>query len=234
MSVAQERRDMSKVRFQNMELRRQRILDAARKIVVDKGIDALTTRGLADAANISAPTLYNLIGSKDDIIRAMVVRSVEEFKSRVKLDDYDSALDMMEAIIEAATDPDVDGADFAKAIIISGDRVAGTFAAKGDKIIQASKAGELSIEIAARVCRKAIAQGILRGNLCASEIGHQLFICYRGPRRDWAYGLISLQEAKRRIKRGFYITMAADASPEYREILLVKIQALDTDKAVAA
>jgi len=48
--------------------RRERILDAARKLVAERGYDGLTMRDLARAAKVSVPTLYNLFGSKDAIL----------------------------------------------------------------------------------------------------------------------------------------------------------------------
>ena len=68
---------MSQTRARNMERRRQRILEAAGSIIPKKGVDGLTTRGLADVAGVTAPTLYNLIGGKDEIIRAMIGEGVE-------------------------------------------------------------------------------------------------------------------------------------------------------------
>ena len=216
---------MRTTRDKNMEQRRQRILDAARAIIFEGGIDALTTRGIAKAAGVTAPTLYNLIGGKDDIIRAMVVKSVEDVRTRLKLDQFDSAFDMIEAIIEAATNPEFEGSEYARAIIVSSDRIAGAFASTGDNNALVSKAGVISVEIATAACRMAISQGVLRGTIPATELGQQLFICYRGPRRDWAYRLISREEATRRIRRGFYLTLAADASPQARGTFLQKIEA---------
>jgi AcrR family transcriptional regulator len=48
--------------------RRERILDAARKLVQKRGYDGLTMRDLAAEAKVSVPTLYNLFGSKDAIL----------------------------------------------------------------------------------------------------------------------------------------------------------------------
>lgn len=214
---------------ENMEQRRQRILDAARSIIVQSGVDGLTTRGIAEAAGVTAPTLYNLIGSKDDIIRAMVVKSVEDVKSRLKLEQYTSAFTMIEAIIDAATDPEFEGSDYARAIIVFSDQIARAFASTGDNNAQVSKAGIISIEIATTMCQMAISQNVLRGTVSAGQLGDQLFICYHGPRRDWAYRLISREEVTRRIWRGFYLTLAADASEQAREIFLKKICALNDE-----
>ncbi len=221
---------MSEVRAKNMELRRQRILDAAREIIVEKGIDGLTTRGLAEAAGVTAPTLYNLIGGKKDIIRAMVVRSAESFKDRVKLEEASTALEWIETIVRAATDPEDEGPEYLRAMIISSDRIAGTYAAEGDGGSEVSRAGQISIEVLTTACKQAIAKGYLRGNIPASELAQQLFICTRGPQRDWSYELIGTEEATRRVRRGFYLTIAADASQELRDELIQQITVVDDQR----
>ena len=55
-----------------MELRRQRILAAARTTLARDGFDALTVRSLAEQAGITVPTIYNLVGSKDDLLRQLI------------------------------------------------------------------------------------------------------------------------------------------------------------------
>jgi len=47
---------------------RERILEAARAIILDKGIDALSVRILAKEANLALRTIYNLFGSKEAVV----------------------------------------------------------------------------------------------------------------------------------------------------------------------
>ena len=225
---------MSDVRARNMEKRRQRILEAAREIIVDKGVDRLTTRGLAEAAGVTAPTLYNLIGGKDDIIRAMIVESVERVWDKLSFDSCETPLEMAEHIIETAFDHVMADEDFFRAAMLGTDHVMGSFAARGDMAADHSSAGQRSADMATAACRAAIAQGQLQGRISAETLGLEMFISYRGPTRDWAQGIISAEECRRRQLRGFYLVMAADATPEFREILLGKIEALEKDVAAKA
>ena len=48
--------------------RRVKILRTARRLVSEVGYDGLTMRGLATAAEVSPKTLYNLFGSKDELL----------------------------------------------------------------------------------------------------------------------------------------------------------------------
>jgi AcrR family transcriptional regulator len=62
-----------------MAERRERILEAAREIVAERGYEGLTIRELAQAAGVTAPTIYNLIGSKDQVLVAAVAELTERF-----------------------------------------------------------------------------------------------------------------------------------------------------------
>lgn len=53
--------------------RQQRILDCARQAISDVGYEALTMKDLAEASQVSIKTLYNLFGSKDELLLAAVV-----------------------------------------------------------------------------------------------------------------------------------------------------------------
>lgn len=229
MHAAGETNHVSETRTRNMEKRRQRILEAARAIIIDQGIDGLTTRGLAKAAGVTAPTLYNLIGGKEEILRTMISQGVEKVWARLNFESLESPLDMAERIIEQAAQVVDDDADYFRAMILGADRIIGSYTAQGDLVSTASVAGQRSIEMAATACAAAISQGLLRGNLPAAELGQQMFICYRGPVRDWAYGLISREETKRRTMRGFYLVMAADASPDFRDLLVEKAKLLEAE-----
>jgi len=68
-----------KLREQKMAERRERILVAAREIIADGGLDALTTRALAQRARVTVPTVYNLLGSKDEVLFAAVEDQTQRF-----------------------------------------------------------------------------------------------------------------------------------------------------------
>jgi AcrR family transcriptional regulator len=52
--------------------RRSHILAVARQLIVERGYDGVTMRDLAAVAGVSVPTLYNLCGGKDDLLRQAV------------------------------------------------------------------------------------------------------------------------------------------------------------------
>jgi len=57
---------------QQMRERRQRILEATRELIGERGFGGVTMRDLAHRSRVSVPTLYNQFGSKDALL-AMAV-----------------------------------------------------------------------------------------------------------------------------------------------------------------
>ena len=64
----------------------ERILDAAAELVVAEGVDALTTRGVADLAGVPVASLYQHFADKDEILLALVERDVAEMDAQVAAD----------------------------------------------------------------------------------------------------------------------------------------------------
>ena len=61
-----------KARTPRQEARQDRILAVAREVIAQHGYDGLTMRDLANAADVSPTTLYNLYANKDALVLAAV------------------------------------------------------------------------------------------------------------------------------------------------------------------
>lgn len=64
---------------EQMTERRERILAEAREIIGAHGFEGLTMRALAQAAGVTVPTIYNLIGSKDEVLFGAVAEQTDRF-----------------------------------------------------------------------------------------------------------------------------------------------------------
>jgi AcrR family transcriptional regulator len=63
---------LSSIREKGKARRKQQIIQAAKRLLAAGGIEALSTRKLAEAAELSVHTLYALVGSKDKILEAVM------------------------------------------------------------------------------------------------------------------------------------------------------------------
>lgn len=86
--------------------RRVRIVDAAAELLQGGGIDALTMRALSDRAGVSVPTIYNLIGGRDEVLVAVLDRWSTVFdaeQATLAADPVDRCFDLGDRIVATFT-----------------------------------------------------------------------------------------------------------------------------------
>jgi AcrR family transcriptional regulator len=62
------------------------LLDAAQRIVVERGVDALTTRDIAEGADAPVASLYQYFSDKEDVLLALALRDMAEMDEQVAKD----------------------------------------------------------------------------------------------------------------------------------------------------
>ena len=64
----------------------EELLDAAARLVTEDGADALTTRGIAEAAGVPVASLYQYFAAKEDVLLALAGRDMAEMDEQVLTD----------------------------------------------------------------------------------------------------------------------------------------------------
>lgn len=200
--------------------RAERILDHARAMIAEEGFDALKIRELAARAELTVPTIYNLIGGKSEIlariIEALVAR-LHEVQSQTGDDDIEAGFEQQ---ITRLADLFAQDEDFYRAAFVAGDR-SGLFEQRSDHGIFAR-----SLQQPVEACRSAQAAGLLQGAISAEQLGRQVYDSYRLARQDWANGYFDLEGFRTQALTGVFLSLAADAAPAFRERLLKRISSL--------
>ena len=62
------------------------LLDAAARLVVERGVEALTTREIAEAAGAPVASLYQYFADKEDVLLALAQRDMDEMDTQVAAD----------------------------------------------------------------------------------------------------------------------------------------------------
>ena len=77
------------------------IIEKAAALFRSKGFTAASMREIADAVGVEAPSLYNHIGSKSEILQAICIKVADEFTSHLSLVEKTtgSKIDLIENII---------------------------------------------------------------------------------------------------------------------------------------
>ena len=88
---------------------RQRLLDAARHVVVRDGAEAATTRSILDEAGLSAGALYSYFSSKEELLRQLATQIVEDNATSHEAEAGDEAVDLARRfVVDALTTPQAD------------------------------------------------------------------------------------------------------------------------------
>jgi AcrR family transcriptional regulator len=61
----------------------EELLDAAARLVVDQGVESLSTRDIAEAAGAPVASLYQYFADKEDVLLALAQRDMDEMDTQV-------------------------------------------------------------------------------------------------------------------------------------------------------
>lgn len=95
MSKSGKRRYTSELRNRAADATKARVIDAAKKLFMRRGIDGVTIAEIAEKAGVAAPTIYALYKSKEGILRTLMRTALfgPRFQeARTKLDGVTDAV----------------------------------------------------------------------------------------------------------------------------------------------
>lgn len=92
------------LRLEQKAERRGRILDAAREIIASRGYQRLTMRDLARKARVTVPTIYNLIGSKEELLLAAVQQQTANFIAGINASPRQTPASRILSVVDVCID----------------------------------------------------------------------------------------------------------------------------------
>lgn len=214
---------MSETRNANMEKRRRRILRQARMLLAEGGFDTLNLRDLAAASDVTVPTIYNLIGNKNALLKALVADAFANFEKSLKAQlpcptEEIPALMMSTLVQMVACDE-----GYYRASHLAGERLENKAQDRSDYDL---KRPTLRV-IAHKFCDQARAEGLLRGEVNSEALVELMINNQQAAMRDWAHQMLSLEEMQTQALRGFYVALAADAQDSFREKIIGWLKSLE-------
>ncbi len=206
----------------NVEARRHRILDAARRLIAEGGMAALSMRKLAAEAGLSVTTLYNLYGVRDEILNALIHDAVDRMEPVLDAEaPLDDPLERCRAIITVSVAHfDEHEAIYRPMMVASYEGLSST--AVADRRMAKRAAGMQSEAI-----EQAIAQGLLHDTLSPDRLGEQIYHGYELACVQWAFGLIDIAGFEARALYGLYLALLAVAIDEVRPQLEAHLRDLE-------
>jgi len=199
------------------------IVAAARELMQQSGDVGFSMRALAERAGVSIATPYNLFGSKQAILVAVLDTDLE---------DYQRALAAMPA---HGVDSLFDAVSLMADLL---EREPGFYRAVLAEIFR-DRGGELSKLVGGpryllwkRMLGEVAGKGLLDHHACSDAFAVTLNQLNSTIVQEWALGLIGMQEMRARLRYGMALTLLGIATPKSRRALAAHLdkarQELDT------
>lgn len=194
---------------------RRRVLNAASALVTEHGLEALTMRRLAAEAEVSVATLYNLIGGRDDIVRALGLYFLEElneaYAEASAPDPIAKAQEILNVLINNVS------AQLPRPLLL--------------KLLSDSQLYEELIpdwkDPLADTMREMVASGVLEEEINIDIVSKQVWWSQLGYMRQWAAGRLEEHELRAAVQHNLVLCLLALSTPAGREDLLQHARVLE-------
>ena len=167
-----------------MEARRARILTAATDLMVKGGPEGLTMRRLAESADVSVNTIYNLIGRRDTVVAVLVAQVIEAIASAVDQQDGGDPLRRCEAVVDQATALVIENQELTRPLA----REIFGHSGPGSAMARAWGTETLGSAIAA-----AMDAGVLDNRLSPAPLAETVYAVWANSALSWAHGVIDAE-----------------------------------------
>lgn len=210
-------------RDQNMQLRRARLIAEARGLLARGGFEALNLRDLARMADVTVPTIYNLIGNKDEVLLALGADVLKEVEKRISTVNSSDPLVLASAPVEESTRLFAENEDLYRAAFLAIEWLDQRPRHHAEAAQILVWAGDVFAN-GFQACRKA---GLLKGRVSLQMLGQMMMRCFRTSCREWALGLSNLEEFRCIALSDLYMTLAVDADDAFHRQLVQRIGRLE-------
>lgn len=197
------------------EQRRRQIVRAARRLMQETGQTGFSMRALADRADVSIATPYNLFGSKQAVMYAVLDADLAAYQKRLERLQSNELEVFFRAVSVAATlygkEP-----NFYQAVLFAVYHDGGTEFR--------SIFGGPRHAIWKHMVTSAMEAGVLEETVEPNTYAISLASNFSSSIMEWANGALSLKEMEARAHYGFAVALRGVCTPAYREALWDKIQ----------
>jgi AcrR family transcriptional regulator len=194
-----------------MERRRACILQEASRLLATGGLEALTLRTLAENAGVTVPTIYNLIGGKEQVIGCLTAEALAAVNAALAALPALRGVDRAEAAVRGhftlcLSDPHRYGA-----LYRSLRETPGRPFSHAEELFCAS-------------VREAVQSGDLHGRLQPEPLGRHILHGQIETFRLWGVGALNASATEARALYALHVAFMADATKQGRRKLLERVR----------
>jgi AcrR family transcriptional regulator len=197
---------------------RTAIIDAAYDLLREVGADDLSVKMIAERADVSAATIYNLFGSKGAVLEKVYERDFEAFTAKVSAAGSATALDEMFEAIRIVADLYRADPSFYRGMTIRNPR------AERELVISVQGPRQAFWQ---RLLERAVGERDLAADTRTDLLGMAMLQLGGGAFGAWVADLITLEEMELQTAYGLARLLLSVARPAARAGLLARIAATE-------
>jgi len=202
----------------NKERRRKQILEAAAELLAREGPEGMSMRKLAREAEVSVATLYNICGTREEIIWAVVVERFGRLYEVLQEVPESRPIERMHAVITATARHFESDARLSRAVMLAA--IEQGPGGPGTPVLFV--AAVFSEEI-----RRAIAAGTLRDDLDPEVLSGHLTRAYLHGMLSWSRGFMSSDSFEATVLYSLYESLLGIASEALRPEILQQLRTVE-------
>mgnify|MGYP000046799335 FL=1 len=199
----------------NKTKRRDAILDAAVILLGTRDSNDITTEEIAALAGVSAATVYNLVGTRNELMYQLVSRILTDLAESLKALDPGDPIAEAQLIIEHTVRAFVSNPNAYRQVVAVTQRAAAAHPTPVDPS---------SFQVVAM--RQAQSMGIIRDDIDASGLARQIFLSYTGAAMQWSAGRLDDAGLLTAARHGLFTVLAAAATDDHREEFIDRMRPL--------
>lgn len=211
-------------RERHKDQRRTRIVDAAYDLLREVGADDLSVKMIAERADVSAATIYNLFGAKGAVLEKVYARDFEAFVQKVAAAGPMSALDAIFESIRIAADLYRSDPAFYRGMSIRDPRAE-------PELVVSVQGPRLAFWQA--LLARAVAERDLAADTRIDLVSMAMMQLGGGAFGAWVADLVGVDEMERQTCYGLARLLLGVARPAGRAKLQARIDAIEAAQALA-
>ncbi len=209
-------------RERNVEARRQRILQAARVLLTRGGLGALSMRKLAEESSLSVNTLYNLWGTREEILRALTLDAKDRIDALLPREEMsDDPVGYCRSLVRATLREMINEKELFQPMILAW--LEGEIAGHPAPVEPMAH----SIHVLSQVIKAARMQGILDSPLKPEQVAWQIHHGVQFAAIQWALGRIDDAHFEARALYGLNLALLGLVHEDRRPEIRAKLKGLE-------
>ena len=185
-----------------------------------KGFEGLSIRNLAKRAGVTTPTIYNLVGNKNELLAQLMEGVFERFEDVQQNAVLGDPLASVESLINEVADLLSQKEAFFRAAFVANDRL------RLQRQQPVSDGLARAVQLVVNICTRANELGLLKGDIHAHTLADHIYNSYLFARQEWMHGSLDANGFRQQALMSAYVALTADASDEWRQVLIQKIASL--------